>query len=168
MKNIYFSLLFITLVLNGCGSKKNSSVSEEVIGDNEIEVSSEVSEDEIYETEENAVYRAAETIYTDLIHTKLEVNFDWTKSRMNGKAFITAKPHFYSSDSLILDAKGMDILSVKLDGKDLFYNYEDDLLKIKLGKVYKRTEKYTVEINYVAKPDERTTGGSAAIVSDKG
>lgn len=160
--------MFITLVLNGCGSKKNSSVSEEVIGDNEIEVSSEVSEDEIYETEENAVYRAAETIYTDLIHTKLEVNFDWTKSRMNGKAFITAKPHFYSSDSLILDAKGMDILSVKLDGKDLFYNYEDDLLKIKLGKVYKRTEKYTVEINYVAKPDERTTGGSAAIVSDKG
>ncbi len=168
MKNIYFVLLFIVIVLNGCGNHKNNPVAEEVIDMDEIEVSSEISDSEIYETEENAIYRATETSYTDLIHTKLEVNFDWSKSRMNGKATITAKPHFYPSDSLILDAKGMDILSVKMGGKDLFFVYQMDLLKIKLGKEFKRTDKYTVEITYVAKPDERTTGGSAAIVSDKG
>lgn len=117
---------------------------------------------------QRAVYREAETILTDLIHTKLEVNFDWAKSRMNGVATITAKPHFYDSDSLILDAKGMIINSVKMGGKDLTYTYADNYLKIKLGKTYTRKENYTVVIDYVARPEERETGGSAAILSDKG
>lgn len=114
------------------------------------------------------VYRETETILTDLIHTKLEVNFDWAKSRMNGIAWVTAKPHFYKSDSLILDAKGMDINSVSIGSKALNYTYENDILKINLGKTYTRDDKYTVMIDYVAKPEERTTGGSAAITSDKG
>jgi aminopeptidase N len=113
-------------------------------------------------------YHETETVLTDIIHTKLEVNFDWTKSRMNGVAFITAKPHFYSSDSLILDAKGMDIISVQLNGKPLQFNYLNDVLKITLDKIYKRTENYTVKIDYVSKPEDRLTGGSDAITSDKG
>lgn len=118
--------------------------------------------------QQRAVYREAETILTDLVHTKLQVNFDWAKSRMNGVATITAKPHFYATDSLILDAKGMLINSVKMDGKDLAYTYAEDYLKIKLGETYTRKEQYTVVIDYVARPEERETGGSAAILSDKG
>ena len=38
---------------------------------------------------------------------------------MNGIATITAKPHFYASDNLILDAKGMDINSVSMNGKPI-------------------------------------------------
>ena len=118
--------------------------------------------------QQRPVYQATETILTDLIHTKLEVNFDWSKSRMNGVATITAKPHFYASDSLILDAKGMDILKVQMDGANLTYISDSMYLKIKLNKTYTRNDKYTVVIVYVAKPDERMTGGSAAITSDKG
>lgn len=114
------------------------------------------------------VYQATETVLTDLIHTKLEVNFDWSKSRMNGTAYITAKPHFYSSDSLILDAKGMEISSVSINNTPLTYTYKEDVLKIKLDKAYTRNDKYIVKINYVAKPDERETSGSHAITSDKG
>src|SRR5690606_27800912 len=47
-------------------------------------------------------------------------------------------------------------------------DYANDFLKIKLDKTYTRNEQYTVEIDYVAKPNERETGGSAAITSDKG
>jgi aminopeptidase N len=116
-----------------------------------------------------AIYNPSRTLLIDLIHTKLEVNFDWKKSRMNGKATISAKQHFYASDSLILDAKGMDINKVELNGKALTYTYTDSLkLRIKLDRVYTRDEKFTVVIDYVSKPDERTTGGSAAITSDKG
>lgn len=113
-------------------------------------------------------YQAAETIFTDLIHTKLEVRFDWEKSWMYGKAHITAKPHFYASDSLFLDAKGMEIQSVVLNQQALRYRYDGQNLRIQLDRKYTRNETYTLEIAYIAKPDERETSGSAAITSDKG
>ena len=124
------------------------------------------------EEEENTVrsiYNPSRTLLTDLVHTKLEVNFNWEKSQLNGKATITAKQHFYASDSLILDAKGMDIKKVELGGKPLYYSYKDSLkLRIKLDKKYTRDEKFTLVIDYVSKPNDRETSGSAAITSDKG
>jgi aminopeptidase N len=121
-----------------------------------------------YEAELEKHYNPSRTIFTELIHTKLEVNFDWNKSWMNGKATITAKPKFYSSDSLFLDAKGMEILAVKIGNSELRYAYKNDELRIKLDKMYSRNDSYTLVIDYIAKPDERETGGSAAITSDKG
>jgi aminopeptidase N len=115
------------------------------------------------------IYNSSRTLYCDLIHTKLEVNFDWEKARMNGKATISAKPHFYATDSIVLDAKGMDIKKVQMEGKELTFNYIDSLqLHIKLGKTFTRNDKFTLVIDYVAKPNERKTAGSAAITSDKG
>lgn len=113
-------------------------------------------------------YKATRTVYTDLINTTLELKPIWEKSYLNGIATITAKPHFYPSDSLILDAKGMTINSVTLDGKILQYTYNNDVLKITLDRTYTRNESYKVQINYVAKPNERTSGGGNAVTSDKG
>lgn len=155
----YTALLFI----GACGVKKSEPKNTEVVVS---ETSTETTETLI--PTERPVYRATETILTNLIHTKLEVNFDWAQSRMNGVATITAKPHFYASDSLILDAKGMEIKGVKLGEKELKYTYDGEFLKIQLDKKYTRNDQYTVVISYVAKPDERETGGSAAITSDKG
>jgi aminopeptidase N len=59
-------------------------------------------------------YRETASRINDLVHTKLDVKFDFNKSYLYGKAWITLKPHFYSSDSLTLDAKGMDIKKVSL------------------------------------------------------
>ena len=115
------------------------------------------------------IYNPANTILTDLVHTKLEVSFNWNESQLNGKATITAKPHFYESDKLILDAKGMDVLKVQMNGADLNYTYNDALkLNIDLGRTYKSTEQYTISIEYVSKPDELEMGGSSAITGDKG
>jgi aminopeptidase N len=162
MKFIYVA---IGLFLASCGHKQYD---ETLIG-NEGNYEDELYlEDAVDMPTERPIYRASETILTDLIHTRLDVNFDWSKSRMNGLATITAKPHFYASDSLILDAKGMDILKVSMDTKALNYSYDSLTLRIHLGKAFTRDEKYTVVIQYVAKPEERTTGGSAAITSDKG
>jgi aminopeptidase N len=115
-----------------------------------------------------STYRATETVVSDLIHTKLEVNFDWQKCYLNGLATLTAKPHFFDTDSLILDAKGMDVLSVKMNAKDLSYTYDSSYLRIKLDRLYNRNESYTVSIQYTSKPNERKTSGSQAITSDKG
>ena len=167
---MYKSILAIGLAitfLQACGTSKNKEiedyveVEEDFLGDEEV-----VEEESILI--EQPVYRATETVLSDLVHTKLEVNFDWEKSRMNGIATITAKPHFYTTDSLVLDAKGMDINSVSMNGKPRPFDYDDAFLRIALDKAYTKNEKYTVVIDYVAKPEERKTGGSAAITSDKG
>ena len=73
-------------------------------------------------------YRETATRINDLVHTKLDAKFDYSKSYLNGKVWITLKPHFYTTDSLTLDAKGMDIHKVALvkgtTMKDLKYKYD--------------------------------------------
>ncbi|NLR62104.1 M1 family metallopeptidase [Chitinophaga polysaccharea] len=118
------------------------------------------------------IYRAAATKVNDLVHTKLDVRFDYAKRYLYGKAWITLKPHFYATDSLTLDAKGMDIKEVALvkAGKNnpLKYSYDGMQLHIALDKQYKPTESYIIHINYTAKPDELKVKGSAAISDAKG
>lgn len=114
------------------------------------------------------VYHASRTVLTDLINTKLEVSFDWSKSWLIGKETLQAKPHYRASNTLVLDAKGMEIKSVSMSGKTCAFDYKEDVLTITLDKTYARDENYTVVIDYIAKPDERKIGGSDAITSDKG
>ncbi|HET6243752.1 MAG: hypothetical protein H0V01_00985 [Bacteroidetes bacterium] len=109
----------------------------------------------------------------DLIHTKLEVEFDYDKARLNGNATLTLSPYFYSTNTLELDAKGFDIKSVDLeDAKKnhsvLNHNYDGEKLKISLDREYSRKDTFNIVIKYTAKPNERVTGGSEAITSDKG
>ncbi|OIR14226.1 aminopeptidase N [mine drainage metagenome] len=117
-------------------------------------------------------YRASATKINDLVHTKLEVKFDFSKSYLYGKAWITLHPHFYPTDTLQLDAKGMNINKVAVfkNGKytDLKYNYDSSFLSIKLNKTYKATENYVVFIDYTSKPNELKAKGSAAISDAKG
>lgn len=117
-------------------------------------------------------YRAFATKTNDLVHTKLDAKFDYSKSYLNGKVWITLKPHFYPTDSLQLDAKGMNINKVEIlkAGKyiPLKYTYDSMFLNIKLDKTYLRDERYEVYIDYTAKPDEFRTEGSAAITDAKG
>jgi aminopeptidase N len=165
MNNWIYAIAVLLAVACAPNSKEEIVVGKTTATENQSEpIISEVRDDEPRRT----MYRETEAIHTDLIHTKLEVSFDWNTSRLKGLEILTAKPHFYPSDSLILDAKGMDILKVKMEGKELVYTYDSSFLKIKLGKTYTRNEKYTLTISYVAKPNERTTSGSAAISSDKG
>lgn len=117
-------------------------------------------------------YRESAARVNDLVHTKLEVTFDYAKSYMYGKAWITLKPHFYPTDSLVLDAKGMDINKLSLVSKigttGLKYAYDGMLLNIKLNKTYKGGEEYTIYIDYTSKPNELKVKGSAAINDAKG
>ncbi len=117
-------------------------------------------------------YRAFATKEHDLVHTKLVAGFDYTKSQLNGEVWITLKPHFYATNTLILDAKGMNIHEVSLYKNNklqkLPYSYDSLLLKITLDKLYKTTEKYTVYIKYTAKPNDYKANGSVAITDAKG
>lgn len=122
-----------------------------------------------YEEFTEPSYQPSRTKYVDLVHTKIEASFNWEESKMNGKATLTMKPHLNETDSVVLDAKGMEIIKVEFNGHGLSFNYEDGAhLTVYLGKTFKKDESFTIAITYIAKPEERETSGSDAITSDKG
>jgi len=118
------------------------------------------------------LYRETATKVNDLVDTRVDAKFDFSKSYMYGKVWLTIQPHFYPTDSLRLDAKGMDIHKVALiiNGKEspLKYEYDNWQLNIHLDKMYKAGEQYIVFIDYTAKPDELKVKGSEAITDARG
>lgn len=118
------------------------------------------------------VYNPSKTLLFDLIHTKLDVRFNWEKRQLIGLATITAKPYFYPQDTLTLDAKSFEIESVKLKFGEKYinlnYRYSDPKLAIYLNKFFQAADTFTLEIAYTANPEKRATTGSEAITSDKG
>lgn len=129
-------------------------------------------DDEPQDTSWKKIYRESYPRVNDLVHTKLDVKFDFDKSYLYGKEWVTLTPHFYNTDSVLLDAKGMDIKEVAIVNgttkTPLKYQYDGMLLNVKLNKVYTRNDKYTLYIDYVSKPDELKVQGSAAITDAKG
>jgi aminopeptidase N len=129
-------------------------------------------EDQTADTAWQKVYRATYPKINDLVHTKLAVSFDYNKQWMYGQEWVTLQPHFYPTDSLTLDAKGMEIKEIALiKGKSkipLKYSYDTLQLRITLDKTYKGGEKYTLYLNYISKPNEVKQQGSAAISEAKG
>jgi aminopeptidase N len=154
-KNIYMSKIFLAIVLMACITTGKSQT------------------DVLENTDKSEkIYRASYPRINDLVHTKLEVKFDMEKSRMYGKAWITVKPHFYPTDTLTLDAKGMDIKEVSIFKSNskviLKYRYDSTQLFITLDKIYKGGENYTVYINYTSRPNDLKAAGSMAITDAKG
>ena len=46
------------------------------------------------------IYRESSPRINNLVHTKLDVRFDYDKAWMYGKEWLTLQPHFYPTDSL--------------------------------------------------------------------
>ncbi|MBW3127832.1 M1 family aminopeptidase [Hymenobacter profundi] len=120
----------------------------------------------------DTVYRATPRKVNELVHTRLDLRFDYAKRYAYGKEWLTLKPHAYATDSLRLDAQGMDIQAVALmkgeKQQPLQYDYNQQHLLIRLGRRVPAGEAYTIYIEYTAKPDGLHAKGSAAIRDAKG
>lgn len=195
MRIVFSSAVFFVILL-ACSTSKNTqtssksdakatAIAEPAINLDTIKVVAE-------KAPEKTLYRGTNPLTNDILHTKLEVKFDWEKSQLIGKATIDLKPYFYPTNILYLNARGMEIKSLKVSqvnnmpvtspkGKkapatgtenwmiaSTDYKYENDSLKINLGREFKANEKYKVEIEYISKPNELKKGGSQAINDDKG
>lgn len=117
-------------------------------------------------------YRGSYPRINDLVHTKLDVRFDYDKSYLYGKEWLTLKPHFYDTDSVLLDAKGMEIKELAImrgtTKVPVKYSYDGMQLNVKLDRSYSRSQPYTLYIDYTSKPNELKVAGSAAITDAKG
>lgn len=163
-RGLLFALLSLVFVTACKTSQKTGTSKDNIVKLDTLVVGSE---------KEKPVYHGSETRINDIIHTKLEVKFDWAKTYMYGKATITARPYFYPTSVIDLDARGMDINEVALlkgaDKIQLNYTYKEDVLHIQLNKEYTRNDTFGLYIDYTAKPNElKVKGGSEAIKDDKG
>ncbi len=160
------TIAITSIILASCHPKKN------IISPNNASVEAVVpSKDDLPRVQ--PVYNASETRMNDLLHTKLEVSFDWQERQLFGKAALLLKPYARPVDSLILDAKAMDIHKVTIaegtnNYPDVKYKYDGWSLRIKLPRTMKKTEQYQVFINYTANPEKVEQEGSSAISEAKG
>ncbi len=170
-KKLFYASATLALLVLGCGtSSKTKKTDTPVVVEEPV-----LALDSIVVTPKSPVkkiYRTSNTRVSDILHTKLEVSFDWHNTWLLGKATIDVKPYFHPTKSLILNARGMEIFKVQLLKdkifSDLKYNYSNDSIRISLDKEYTRNDKYTVYIEYKSKPNELKKGGSQAISDDKG
>lgn len=155
----------LMLSFNACKTQKETTKAETV---QEVEIVEETPA----QPEETREYRAANTRTFDLIHTSLDVRFNWEKQQLMGKAELTLRPYFYTTDKLVLDAKGFDLRAVSLRKNGqlqaLKYTYDKEKIYITLDREYTRNESLTIWVDYVAKPEELEAKGSAAITDAKG
>ncbi len=104
-----------------------------------------------------APYQAARTKYHDLLHTRLEVSFDWQRQRLHGIATLKLQPHCSPQRYLMLDALGFVVHSVARSSehtKDaLAYTYNGKKLIVDLGESLQAGEAYWVEVAYTAQPN---------------
>ena len=94
--------VFILLIITGCNSSKKiykPSPSQNF----------ETKKEDTLTKCEQSEYRFTATRNIDIIHTILEVSFDWEKQYLFGKATLTLKPYFYPQKEITLDAKGFEI-----------------------------------------------------------
>jgi len=108
----------------------------------------------------------------DLLHTRLELSFDWERQHVLGQASLQFTPYFYTKSTLIIDAKGFEIHSLaKIEESDtipLAYEYDSLQLKITLDREYRRGESFWVYVDYTAMPENIKGFGSEAIQGEKG
>ncbi|HQW25662.1 MAG TPA: M1 family metallopeptidase, partial [Saprospiraceae bacterium] len=120
-------------------------------------------------TEDLPPYKPAEERTWDLLHTSLDLSFDWAKETVMGKATLSLTPIFYSQNDLHIDAINFKVNSIYVDGQPVknFQNTGDELI-IPLPSLYKRGQKLTVIIDYSAHPSASGLNPGDAITSDKG
>lgn len=101
-------------------------------------------------------YRESAHRKWDLLHTRLDLSFDWAEQAVKGKATLSLKPVFYTQSQLELDARGFAFHSIRLKGDNtaniLPYNYDSTKVTISLPRSFKREDTIHLEIRYTAYP----------------
>jgi len=118
-------------------------------------------------------FRTVPVKLIDILHTDIEVSFNWGKHECTGKETLLVKPYFYETDSIILDAKNMIFSEIVItDEKNAPVQYQlvyDKVsLRLKLERTFATEDSLKIVIRYTAKPDEIDSKKGMAIRDDKG
>ena len=119
-----------------------------------------------------ANYQSSRVKDADLIHTHLQIKFNYELQHAYGQINLLFKPYFYSINKVVIDAKGMSLHRIAIiKGKDtsnLNFSYDSLQITVLLDKYYSRNETFNIFIDYTSKPNELNFEGSVAIKEAKG
>ncbi|MBT8220846.1 MAG: M1 family metallopeptidase [Bacteroidia bacterium] len=171
--NQFRTILLLSLFLwIGCKTQQIAVVDDKVDEVRNLDtLVISAAKDDDYEEFDNELppYNSSYTRANDLLHTKLDLNFDWDQQQVLGIATIKATPLARPQKSIELDAKNFNIHNIKtVTGQELVYEYDDKTLSIELGKEYQPGQPFELVIEYTANPTTGADGGSYAITSDQG
>lgn len=165
MKKKVFVLIMFSIALSGCFIFKHHTNTTNI-------QNIELEPIEVTAKKNVPTYHPTTTKVWEILNTKIALSFNLAEKTANVTENITAHPYFYSTDTICLDAKGIKIELVQLvlpsGNKDLKYIYENDILKIYLGKQYDRSNNIELFFKYTAMPYSNSTGGGGAISDDRG
>jgi aminopeptidase N len=125
-----------------------------------------------FKEQEIRAYQASATRDFDILHTTLDLEFDWNNQAVIGKARLKIKPHLYPIKVVVLDAKEFEMGAISMvEGgalSKLSYRYNEKAVSVFLPKELTSKDTFELEINYKAFPERNSGSGSAAITDTKG
>ncbi|TVP51188.1 MAG: M1 family peptidase, partial [Mongoliibacter sp.] len=169
-------LAFIFLLIWSCQSNRVAIENKEPssVYNSETVLSEETDKSKLVKKLERKIseYQGSAQRDFDLLHTSLDLSFDFENEWVIGEAMLTLKPYFFSQKTIVLDAKDFEIHGVALvdeAGKnDLNFQYDTQKLTVYLPEEFSLKDTLTVNIRYTAMPNENSGSGSAAITDRKG
>lgn len=164
MKNKSLVIVLLCGLLLGCKVNKKASMPIENFTMDEVLVQPK--------TEMPVKYQPMPTQQIDVLHTSLQLTFDYQKQWVIGSAQIVWKPYAQTISKFELDAKGFEIKRVALlrskDTLNLTYNYDGKKILIELGFGLNPKDSLKIFIDYIAKPNELKGEGGMAITDSRG
>ncbi|MEB2781523.1 M1 family metallopeptidase [Algoriphagus sp. C2-6-M1] len=108
----------------------------------------------------------------DILHTDLDLSFDYQRQAVIGKAELTIKPFFYPTNELILDAQNFEFgelfFTQDNERESLRYDYDEKKIHIYLPRELTKADTFQINFDYTAFPERNGGGGSEAITDTKG
>lgn len=153
-------------LLQSCVSHRSNSKNQ---SEKDIETTAEDDNNPFY----IAPFQTSAQKVWDLIHTDLALNIHFDSSSIDGYATLTLKPHFFSQDSLVLDAVNMEIYEVLthfeenksgVNGSNVFippptrlkFNYrENRKLVVYFNEIITPNQPVSIRIQYSATPGKK-------------
>jgi aminopeptidase N len=148
-RNILLLILFSAsfAVFSGPGKKKKNQ---------QANMFTDFPKDELIKSEKNPEYKGSYTKTFDILKTDLDIVPVFENSTVEGIANILITPYSRSQQTLILDTKGMRIISVECAQKQKTYTpkfkYTDYKLDISFSETINVRDTILVTIKYVAEP----------------
>ncbi|MCC5939828.1 MAG: M1 family metallopeptidase [Lunatimonas sp.] len=117
-------------------------------------------------------YRETPERKFDLIHTSLDLSFDYANQRVHGTALLRMKPYFFEQSQVSLDAKDFEIHDSWLvngqEQRPLNFRYDGKRVDLFLPGNYSSSDTLLIGLRYTAKPEETTQAGGRAVTDTKG
>ncbi|WBL43357.1 M1 family metallopeptidase [Algoriphagus halophytocola] len=176
-----FNLFLILAVLAvGCKSSQSIPTTQEIESHGGLEPSDTLSQaatpgyDRLVQEKEQAIalYKPAATKLFDILHTELDLAFDYQNQTVTGTAELTIRPFFHPQQELVLDAQDFELGRIYYENggepQSTGYRYDGQQVRIYLPEEVTRADTFKLSMKYTAFPERNSGPGSAAISDTKG